>query len=1001
MALRRAGPRRNKQHEDSAADIPEVNMATRMIGWMFVVATLVVWPATGHAQEATVAGTVTDTTGGVLPGVTVTAVHEATGNTFVAVTDEQGRFRIPARVGAYRLTAELPGFTTLTRTGLNVLVGQVATANLEMTPAALQETLTVTAEAPLVDVTQSRSSGNVDPRQMQELPVLGRNWQNLSLLAPGSRANAVDNAPIDRERGAYQLNIDGLQVTNNIANSSFGNPGFSRDAIAEFEFVANRFDATQGRSMGVQLNAITKSGTNNYAGTFSGYFRDDRFVAADFITGRVLPYSNQQVSGTFGGPIRRDRIHFFANYEYEREPQTFAYSTPYPRFNLDLSGANTQHKGGGRLDAQFSPQTRLALRGSKWKSFVPHERVNTGAGHPSGPNSFARQADQYQGTLVHILSNRALNEFKVGYAGYKWATESIVPWAGHPQSAAGVTHGAPNIQLVGLTIGQVHSNTPQTIGQDNYWLRNDVTLSYNARGRHDLKLGGEYIYNYNWLLSCRLCMGQLDSRGGPVPANIESLFPVYNDPSTWNLAALSPITRRYILNVGNFRIAPPRGVWAGWVQDDWAVTRRFTLNLGLRYDLYRGIWANWEGAPAVPPFVEAPETRPDDTNNFGPRVGFAFGLNDRTVLRGGVGKYFAEVTDQIAHQTPIWAQQFSLTVENDGRPDFAANPFNGPVPSYEQALPRGCATNRVPGCLRASLSGDVASPHLEVPYSYQTSIGVQRQIGSMMAVEVDYAFTGVRNDIFTTNVNLSYDPATGANRSFGNINLRPLPDWGSVTMAFTEDGQNYSNLHSLQTVLTKRFSGGWQASGNYTLSGLWAHDPIPFFAIPQPAGSTPALRFAQPTFEVAPDIGGEYGLAATDQRHRAVFNGIWDVGYGFQLSGLYFFGSGQRFSTNYGGDRREVGTGGSGRLRPDGTIVSRNNFVGDPIHRVDLRIQRRFALGGRVAVDGILEVFNVFNHENFGSYVTSESSGNFMRPTANANIAYAPRTLQLGFRATF
>ncbi|MBI3049280.1 MAG: TonB-dependent receptor [Acidobacteria bacterium] len=979
-------------------------MGTRAFGWMsFVLATAVVWPSVGSAQEATVAGAVTDSTGGVLPGVTVTAVHETTGNVFLAVSDDQGLFRIPVRVGAYRLTAELPGFATVTRTGISVLVGQAVTVNLEMRPSAVQETVTVTAEAPLVDVTQSRASGNIDPLQMQELPILGRDWQTLSLLAPGSRANAVGNAPLDSavERGAYQLNIDGLQVTNNIANSSFGNPGFSRDAIAEFEFVANRFDATQGRSMGVQLNAVTKSGTNTYAGTFSGYFRHDRFVAADFITGRVLPYSNQQVSATFGGPIRRDRFHFFANYEYEREPQTFAYSTPFPRFNLDLTDVNREHQGGGRLDAQFSPQTRLTLRGSKWRSFMPFERVNTGAGHPSGPNSFSRQADQYQAGLVRVFGSRALNELKVGYAGYKWSTQSIVPWDGHPQRTAGVRFGAPQIQLVGLTIGQVHTNTPQTIGQDNYWFRDDFTLSYNARGRHDLKVGGEYIYNHNWLLSCRLCMGQLDARGGPVPRNIEDLIPVWNDPTTWNLAALSSITRRYILNVGNFRIAPPRGVYAGWVQDDWRITPRLTMNLGLRYDLYRGVWANWDGAPAVPPFVEPPETRPDDTDNFGPRLGFAFGLNDRTVVRGGFGKYFADVTDQIAHQTPIWAQQFSVTVENDGRPDFAANPFNGPAPGYEQAAVLGCAVRRVPGCLRASLSGEVASPFLQVPYSWQTSIGVQRQLGATMALEADYVFTGARNDLFTSHVNLNYDPATGANRPFGNINLRPLPDWGTVTMAFMSEGHNYSNLHALQLLFTKRFSARWQASATYTLSGLWEHDPVPFFAIPQPAGSTPALRFAQPTFPVAPDIGGEYGLAATDQRHRAVFNGIWDVGYGFRLSGLYFFGSGQRFATNYGGDLRQVGTGGSARLRPDGTIVERNSFVGRDLHRVDLRIQRRFPLGGRVAIDGILEVFNLFNHENFGSYVTAESSRAFGRPQANANIAYVPRTLQLGFRAAF
>jgi hypothetical protein len=153
-------------------------------------------------------------------------------------------------------------------------------------------------------------------------------------------------------------------------------------------------------------------------------------------------------------------------------------------------------------------------------------------------------------------------------------------------------------------------------------------------------------------------------------------------------------------------------------------------------------------------------------------------------------------------------------------------------------------------------------------------------------------------------------------------------------------------------------------------------------------------------FQVAPDLGEDYTLAATDQRHRVVFNGIWEMPYGFQLSGLYLFGSGERFATNYGGDRRQTGTGG-GLLRPDNTIVPRNNLVGEPIHKVDMRVQRRFALTGRMSVDGIFEVFNLFNHENYGSYVTAESNRNYGQPTQNVNVAYQPRTLQLGFRFTF
>src|SRR5688500_12456583 len=140
-------------------------------------------PVAGYAQEAVLTGSVTDSTGAVLPGVTVTAVNEATGNTFTAVTDDRGLYRIPARVGAYRMTAEVQGFTTLTRTGVQLLVGQTANINLQMAPSTVQETVTVTAEAPLLNVSTSSLGGNVDPQQVQELPFAGRNWMGLALLA--------------------------------------------------------------------------------------------------------------------------------------------------------------------------------------------------------------------------------------------------------------------------------------------------------------------------------------------------------------------------------------------------------------------------------------------------------------------------------------------------------------------------------------------------------------------------------------------------------------------------------------------------------------------------------------------------------------------------------------------------------------------------------------------------------------------------------------------------
>jgi hypothetical protein len=152
---------------------------------------------------------------------------------------------------------------------------------------------------------------------------------------------------------------------------------------------------------------------------------------------------------------------------------------------------------------------------------------------------------------------------------------------------------------------------------------------------------------------------------------------------------------------------------------------------------------------------------------------------------------------------------------------------------------------------------------------------------------------------------------------------------------------------------------------------------------------------------VSPGYCGEYGYATTDQRHRAVFNGIWQGPYGVQVSGLYFYGSGYRYATSYGQDVLNSGQGTSARFRPNGSIVPRNDFVGNPIHRVDMRLLKRLRFSSRTSVDGLLEVFNVFNHGNFGAYVTQETAANFGAPSFVSNVNYYGRMMQLGFRITF
>src|SRR5687767_604607 len=496
---------------------------SRIFGALILVGTLLFAPAVSHAQEATLSGTVTDSTGGVLPGVVVTAVHEASGNSFETVTDSAGGYRVPVRIGTYRLRLELTGFAVLERTGLQLQVGQQAIVNVQMSPAAVQESVTVTGEAPLVNVTQSNLGSTVSAEQVENLPLNGRNWVDLTLLSAGSKQNFVAETP----GSSFQLNVDGQQVTQLIA-TSFGQPRFSKDTIAEFEVITNRFDARQGRSTGIQVNAITKSGTNTAVGSLSGYFRDDAFNAADPIQQRVLPYSNQQFSTTYGGPIVQDRFHYFANFEYEREPYVRTYSSPFPSFNIDQPGTRTEKKGGARLDYQFSPRTRLTVRANVQRSFDPLDaRWSGGNLHPSSATAVPKESESVANRLTHVIGDRAVNELAVNWMRYHWKTQPIVNWPTHPLSGPyGMTNGSPTILFRGYRVGQAHGRSPQILTEKGPSIRNDFTTNFNRGGRHDLNLGAEYVYSDQPIFLGINSNGTLDVQRGPISslsAPIETL----------------------------------------------------------------------------------------------------------------------------------------------------------------------------------------------------------------------------------------------------------------------------------------------------------------------------------------------------------------------------------------------------------------------------------------------------------------------------------------------
>ena len=251
------------------------------------------------AQQTSIVGQVTDSSGAAVVGAKVTATRVGGGSIYNTETNASGNFQLPVVTAAdYTVRAEFTGFAPAEQR-LSLLVGQTAELNLKLQPASATTSVSVNAEVSVeVDTVSSQIAGNIDPGATQQLPLNGRNWMQLAEMVPGIRVNTISVIPLGTvSYGAYNINVDGQQVTQNAGSSSSGDPLFSRDAISQFQIITNRFDATMGRSDQIQISAETKSGADQIHGTAFGYFRNDAFDASDPIARKVLPFSDQQYGG--------------------------------------------------------------------------------------------------------------------------------------------------------------------------------------------------------------------------------------------------------------------------------------------------------------------------------------------------------------------------------------------------------------------------------------------------------------------------------------------------------------------------------------------------------------------------------------------------------------------------------------------------------------------------------------------------------------------------------
>lgn len=924
------------------------------------------------AQQTSIQGTVKDASGAVISGAVVRAVPTDGGATATTVTSDSGVYVLPTlRAAEYRVRAEVPGFTPTERV-VRVLVGNALVSDFELQPASTTTTVDVIAEGVEIDVTSSQVGGNVDPQKMRDIPLNGRNWMELSLLVPGVTVNAVGNTPLGAQSsGRFQINVDGQQVTQNSAGTGFGQPQYSREAMAEFQIITNRFDATLGRSMQLQVNAQTRSGTNDFHGSAYGYFRNDRFNSADRVARRVLPFSNQQFGGTVGGPILKDKLWFFFSYEGERQPGTI-FTTPlgFPGQSFEFDTKLTTNTYLTRADWQVNDNQRLSLRFNTFTFSNPFDGI-TGTAHPSRAVKRTRDSYGIFSNWSATLTPTLVNEVKVGFNRFSWSNIALVESQEY-RLGGGITIGGPY-------------NFPQEFNQNVQQYRNDL---FWLKGGHTVKLGGEFLRNDHSGFFQQNVRG-LANPFSAVPSDLPSIFPAWDNPAGWNIAALNPLVVGYVQGFGNFNIDIPRSVFGFWIQDDWKVSQKLVLNLGLRYDNDRGVFFTPDLASGVAP------PRGGDNNNFSPRVGFAYDLKGdrKTVIRGGAGLYFADIqANQVINQS-IFNGQTSLQVAVERRPGETidlTDPFggvsgedflSGAVPVAQQGiqiLGRGAIT----------------------PYSFQVSFGAERQLFKNWTVGGDFVHWRVYRDWIRLDDNLFYDPVTGynVNPSTGG---RPNPAFTSIQSFHTPHATG-AIYDGVQMEVQRRFANRFTSSLAYTLS--------------RTKDSTGgAFSFPNNQF----DLADEWARSADDQRHTLNFSGSLALPWEIQTSMFYHLGSGNAFGVSVPGNPFNY-TGTANRLIADTAtlyidsskvspargvpgfrIVERNSFRGEAIHRVDFRVSKSFTFADRYRATGIAEAFNLFNVGNFGSYNTQVTSAAFGAPAQNLNLAYASRMLQFAVRFEF
>jgi carboxypeptidase family protein len=930
------------------------------------IAMTVATPAAGFAQgTANIGGVVTDETGGALPGVTVTITNKNNGATQVLVSGPEGNFRaIALQPAPYTITAELSGFGTAKR-DITLTVGAELTLDLKLGVAQLTETLTVTGDSPLVEVAKAAPSSVVTADQVQSLPVLSRNFLVLAQLLPGAAPYSGYKFAVTKfggvadQRNGFTTLIDGGGVDDAIWGSPTIN--MTQDAVQEFKVYRNTFDAQYGAALSAVMTVVTKSGTNNLAGTAFFFGRNQNFNARNAFasSGPNPPYKQERGGGSLGGPIRTNKTHFFAAFEVNHVDSTNIVTLPAanpfaPLFNGQWPSGSDNQMVDGKVDHRINDKHSMFVRYA-----YDNQESKSGSSPQTNSNYDLSRSHSVAAEENWIVSNTKVNVFRVHVLKHRIAT---VP-----------TNYDLNVSRPSGTVGQ-NTTSPQYFPR---LLTSLYDTFYINTPRHDFKVGGDFTFAHH---TSELHFFE----NGAFEFNTDNPFNI-NDPRTYPLAFT--LQRPTITHYNPHIIA-------AYIQDDWRVHDRIRLNMGMRYDLETDLRLNdyfenllkdpfWAGLDR---FTKATD-RGNDYNNFQPRFGATFDVrgNGTFVLRGATGLY---VTRNRPYFEMTTKDRTSGTAVRIDDPNLLRN-----YPSIEGVLGgQSLESYLAKGGAKSVFM--IGSDNV-LPWALNSTGGFGMQLNRVTSLDVDYVHQYGADQLGAQDLNL---PASGP---ISATNPRPDPRFTEVKVMrnFTK-----SWYDALETQVRTRVRGTENLQVSYTLSKTY-RDGVNHYQTYRGTMRTP----------------DEVGYSETDTRHNFSFAGSTTLPGRIQFSVIARVISGSPIPVQAGADLdgdaqnqndRPAGlpiTVGRENVDQDLAIInafrlSRNlpAIVADQLKlrtfkNLDLRLTKGFQLGGNRRIEGFLEAFNATN-----AVILNNGSGTLTSRTAFIpTSARAARQVQLGARYAF